>query len=1416
MLNTTLINRQPLAALAWSLALVIALLGLRLLRHRWLAKAKFLFVVLVAATVLPLLLPWDHAVGAICDMALWTACALVPLYLLFAIARWWELDFRRHGATPASKMAAASVAIMLILWSARPMACHAQSSELDDVQLVIPLGEHLKPVQVPADAIVIPYYGDDADGVQEADRILLPYQTYAELWKMAYPDKQPLPRPAPAPFALAGASFDGRLAGDDFLALSGRLQFDVYTDDAIDIPLALAGGVLVNARLDGQPARLRVAQVEPPKPTTNDVQPAADTSGGGLLMVNVAGKGRKTLDLAVRLRLERRGGWRMATGRLPAAPATVLTLHVPDPQTEVHLTGVSDRSRFESTAADERIETALQPDHAFSIQWRPKVAEGEVDKSLTADSNGELEIRDDAVRLAWQVSLDFPRSRRESLTLTAPSEYLVERVTGGNVRGWQATRDGARQTIDVTLLKAAADKECLTIHLSRRGRVGQGNLTTFPLPAVTVVDASLHQGTLVIRRSPLLEVRMSGLNGLARTDWPQPSTTSETDPSEQGILVSRPFQAYRFQTIGYAGTLSVAQLPVTATARVQSILRIADRESRLETLVVFRPTDRPLHGVRVVLPANLQVEQVTAPDSYDWSVTEVDGQRTLSVYLGVGQTGEFSVLMEGTLGRRQSLDPVSLPVWRVLDVTRQEGEIAVQVDPAIDVRAEALHQCNSVSLSQAFGWLRPEQQATTRLALHYRVPDYSATLTLAARQPHVTCDTISNIRVTGRAIEETVWLDFNIRDAGIRQIVFQLPAWMKDARIKAPLLRQKTIEDLEESASANSSADKIRVRLELQDEVMGPFRVLVENDRLLTNETHFAPIPVVETGRTGQQFVSLERSGRGEVVFDEQVAVESLTHQQQPWRKLTELFGDNMLAAYLVQEPRAGQSPRLSYHTQDHAAVETAGARIGYAETVLTLDASGTYRAQQVYRIDNSIEQFLVIELPRDAQLWTARVAGEPVKPTAVPGQAAFNQVRIPLVKTAPGDADYEVSLIYAGKLPTLAAMSALNFPLVKTLNIHVELSLVRLHVPANFRWFNFGGTMRLVNHEAVYHSGYAEYLTRQMQQLSRLLQSDPDELTRLRCANNLKQLDVAFQEFQSANSRFRSHAYFSTSSAAQSAALEQAERLLASQTKNDQGQSVALGDNRIRLGQLVEQQHNQRARNVVNRMDGNFRAVLSENAPQPLSDEETVNSQWFAANQLMRPPTGHRKQQARDGRIVLGTRQSGIQRGNEADMPRDQVQSDFDIANVQLKKQFEGSDEKQQAAAATNLGRSKDEVASVGRRYAMQLEKQSAQAGIGLGSTRQGGDAFSSLQDATMGGMGGGLAATASTPPVYLASLDMEIPRRGTVYLFKTPRGEVEITAQAIDNALVGRLWRLALTAAVVAGLLIATRWPGTRSLPW
>ena len=154
--------------------------------------------------------------------------------------------------------------------------------------------------------------------------------------------------------------------------------------------------------------------------------------------------------------------------------------------------------------------------------------------------------------------------------------------------------------------------------------------------------------------------------------------------------------------------------------------------------------------------------------------------------------GDAAVILRGKLPALDAQREIALPRLEVLGVKRQEGDIAVQADPAFTVQSRELHDCQETELERVAAWLDPHcgpppaWPCTTPAA---RTP---ASCGWRPRTPEVVCDTVTNVRITDRAIEETIFLNYDIHNAGIHELTFLLPASMADARISTPMLRRKT------------------------------------------------------------------------------------------------------------------------------------------------------------------------------------------------------------------------------------------------------------------------------------------------------------------------------------------------------------------------------------------------------------------------------------------------------------------------------------------------------------------------------------------------------------------------------------------------------------------------------------------------
>jgi hypothetical protein len=1350
------VSEARLSALAWAVGLGVLVAGAGLTRRGPRAKAAYVAAVLGAATVLPAL-PGLVAFPTVFNAAFYGACLLLPYYLLAGLVSCRPAAGLPRQALPLLGLLLAVLAAL----SGRARGAEAAAERPAPTQTVIiqgiPLGE---PVAVPKDVIVVPY----APGLsgQVGDLVLVPRDAFAALWQAAFPD--PDRTPPPVPFALAGMALSGSLGSGDVLELDGWIEVEVFSADFVEVTFPLAGAVLSRARLDGQAARLRIVQAAVTGTAPGGPQAAASTAvstaaPASLVSLAVKGRGRHRLELTAQVRLTREGGWRVAAAILPAAPAATLDLTVSAVGAEVRLGNPADRRVYDDTAAGEVLRTSLPTDGALQVQWRPRVSEGQADRSLTVVSKAIFDILDDRLQTAWAMDLAFRHGDRELFTVDLPPGYQVERVEGTNVRGWEVRQDGASQRLDINLLKQARNRESFTVQAWRQSASGGSGEVAIEAPVLGVVGAIRHTGQMLVRHSPALTVRRAEPTGLRRIDLLADAALTVRDSP----LGTTSYQAYEFVQTPFVLKLVLAAAQPEVTANVQTILRLAERERRLESRLLLTVQQRPLHRVRIEVPADLELDRVSAPGLFEWGIAKVGAVQVVTVYLANGLLGEVPMVLAGRLGAPGLVQEVPVPRLWVLDSGRQEGCIAVQADPLYELVPRQLVGLESVHLRRVLDWMTEAQRPLTRLALSTTQAAQAGQIALQPLAPGVRCHTVTNVRVTDRAIEETTLLYFVVYKAAVQEFRFRLPKRLEQARITVPHLRQKIV-------TPGPDAEAVAVVLELQDQVTGEVRVLIEHDRLLTEQEQEITLPSVDTGRTDRQCLAVESAGRDEVLVDPGSDFEVLTPQQKDWGLVSALFQGGSTQAFVVKSGAA--APRATFRTKPRVAVETAGARIGLAATLMLVDDSGAYRASQTYQVDNRTEQFLDLQMPADAVLWTVRVGADLAKPIQ-PDPAAPERVQVPLVKTAAGDLDYTVVLKYAGRLRLPGPILPANLPFVRTLNLNVERSQVELWLPETRLWFGFGGTLRRVRQGGEFESDYLAYQNKLAKRLMETLQFG-SAFERARAASNLRQVNLKLVESQQllgldearlANPELQGQM-------AQSQQLVQdADRQL--QRAETEQSAVSLEDNRRRMNLAFSAQTTGLARNRVMEAGANW-DVAALHPAKAAAPTDSFQRDWLVQNDL-----------AADQGVPLEKAAGGA--GGAPGGSLDQK------AKADLRKGVPAAVSAKPQSAEEPQAVQMDVLASQG------LPRSLGEAKQGVSGRRGQQTRAAQYQQKLSNLPGGGAAPGLASLEVNFPSFD---PRRWSAYRFSTPGGGVQITARALSVGLLEALERLG--AAVVAVVLV------------
>ena len=1394
-LDVVVTNRRRLEALAWAAALTVLLGGLAITNRTATRKTLYIVKVLLVSTILPVLpkLLW---LALALNAAFYAACALVPYYLAIALAQ----RIRRSAQARASRRAVGGAVAALLCLAAvlRPAAARAEDAA--ETRYTVEMTP-ARPACVPADALLVPY----KPGEKEPGRVLIPYEEFRALWRQANALQIRAPEKPPVQFALGTGKITASLIDGDALRVEARYGVQIYDDMIVEIPLPLEGAVLEKADFDGLPARLRSveAAVKLRKAQQSVEQPVRTLS-----YLYAAGRGSHELFLSLRVKLNRQGGWRVASAGLPPAPAASMDLKVPEADTEVLLGAVNDRASYKTAQPGETIATVLGRNGRLEVRWRPKVGEGEIDRSLSAASRVLMDIEEDCLRVVWQLDLSFRRGEREQFSVELPRGYMVEKVDGSNVRGWEAEDE----RLTVRLLQRAEKSERFTVHLWRGDSVTGGAASEIETPMVRVPEAVRHTGNLTIRRSPFLDIRVLEAAGVTRTDL---ASADAIKPLAEGIgespLGIQPYQTYDFVAEPFSVRVAVKATEPAVTAELHTIVRVAERERAIESRVELAVKDRPVHAARLSLPADMEVEALSAPGIYEWVVDEREERDILTVSFAAGLKDSVPLVIRGRLGENGEAAAQAIPKLTVLDVKEQSGDIVVQSDPSFDVRARDLKNIDSVLLERVHSWLQPNQRALARLALHYENPDYAGRLELVPRKPDVSSYTVTNVRVTDRAIEETILINFNILNAGIRKVSFLIPVYMAEARINVPLLRQKTVTPV-------ADGDLVSVQIVLQDEVMNELRVLIEHDRLLTGEQQIVGMPVVETGRTDRRYAALESAGRDEVVIEDLGGLETLSRQQKEWAAVAPLLRGGTTRAFIAA-PGAGR-PTLTFRTRQRAAVATAGARIGLARALVIVDAAGSYRASQTYQVDNQTEQFLDAILPAGASLWTALVAGEPVKPV-VPEAGDSGRVRIPLVKTAAGDLDYPVVLQYGGRMNSLDALGKVSFPFIRSANINVELSQVELRLPRTHRWFHFGGTMRRIVDEGIFEAGVLSYQSKLAKRLIRTVQFG-NVFEKARAASNLRQLksDIEQQQRYVKGKVMNDEISLEFSNA--SAVLNESDKRLFEAEQAIAGREEA---NRIRMNSVFESQNNAWTRNAVLDQGGNWDAASIKSSAGAVPSDG-FNDGWFAANSLDNPEirTQELKRLKKEAEEPPAGEMDPF--GKQAQQAAQALFGGDEFLGDQAElRQVPAKGEPGGRAVNVARGRQRRSQKELAGRYQDMLERQAGRAAPERDEEETAETAMPEQEPspervpaATPGSLVYGdyyrRAGAASGPTettTGLTSLGVELPppdpSRWASYRFTTPRGDIEVEGWTASRRTADASRRLALAVAVLLLLALVRR---------
>ena len=427
----------------------------------------------------------------------------------------------------------------------------------------------------------------------------------------------------------------------------------------------------------------------------------------------------------------------------------------------------------------------------------------------------------------------------------------------------------------------------------------------------------------------------------------------------------------------------------------------------------------------------------------DWRVGDPkDGLRLVSIYLDREVTGtfamriEYEVLVKATAPGEQG--PQLVPLVTAEAVRRQRGMVALVRGGELEVKPVSVVGLTQVGENQLPVEVR---DAVPQKVTHtYKYTETGARLGVELapmeRESARFDAAIDTLLSLGEGVVRgLVTVELTVKAGSFADLVLELPAGINVLSASAPSLRENRVVEAD---------GKRTLALSFTREMEGAVKVELVWERVLAPGDLELEVPlvhvvgaVIEQGR-----LAIEALSAVEVKELEAKRVMRVDAQELPQKLVLRTTNPILLAYHYVHaDPPAALKLSVKRHAE--VAVQVATIDEGHHRTLFTKDGVALTRAR--YLVRNRGRQFLRVILPEGATVWSAELAGQPVKPASDESGA----VLVPLLNASE---PFEVVLVYLVRGEPLGISGAIEGALLVPDLVETE-STWEVFLPDDVEW---------------------------------------------------------------------------------------------------------------------------------------------------------------------------------------------------------------------------------------------------------------------------------------------------------------------------------------------------------------------------
>jgi hypothetical protein len=646
--------------------------------------------------------------------------------------------------------------------------------------------------------------------------------------------------------------------------------------------------------------------------------------------------------------------WREAQFAIPAANARELEVVCDRADLEIQFPGAV---KFERVVKDGVLtaKALLGPGRPFTVRWKPQVQQLESKLVMASEANTIVTAGTGALRLSSLFAFTVSQGKLKQLAFTVPKELSITQVRSTLLQDWHLADLDGTQVLTVTLSRPETGTHAIEV----TSEVVLGNLpTTAVLPVIEPRDVIRSSGTLAIGTDSALRLVVTEPRGISQVDvaaFPR----MVLDRAHPRPLPRANAFFYTYATVPYHVKLSVEDIVSSYDAYGRFVITAREENVTVDCDIDLEVRDAPLRALRVMVDKGLMVSKAEGAQVAEYVVRDAaDGRQEVEVTFASPVTGRTQVKMrlelsDAALDARTRVGSIA-----VVGAKSERGWVAIAAEEGIELDAPAVQDLREVHTDSL-----PMKVPGALHAFRYRESSWGVTMLARKKKPSVRAESFHLVSIGDGIAYGNVAVSYFVAGAPVDQLAFRIPA------------RLRNVEFVSRDVRRWSAEDELWT-VQLQRKIVGDYTVLITYTQEVGEDGLVLAGGVRAEGLDAQTgFICVASNLNVDLQQTSPLSKSLLQIDREEVPVAYRLqINAPLLKTYKYTKPNDGI--RLTAKQYDRG--QLVQAVIEQTELTTSINVNNEREAQSRttvrYKVKNSRGQFLALDMPADADIWSVHL----------------------------------------------------------------------------------------------------------------------------------------------------------------------------------------------------------------------------------------------------------------------------------------------------------------------------------------------------------------------------------------------------------------------------------------------------------